>query len=332
MGWKVLVTARGFEETPDGLEILQAAGCEVVVSPYAGGKSDRDLEIDALIAILANVDAVIWGGRKLDRDLLEKAPLLKVISRRGVGYENVDIAAARERNILVATTAGTTHEGVADHVFGLLLAAARKLHAGQRVVDEGRWEQQSSVGLSGKTIGIVGLGSVGKAVARRATGFAMKIVAYTPTPDDAFAEEHGVRYVTLDELLSEADFISISASANPKTSHMIDERAISKMKPAAILVNTARGSLVDENALAAALREGRIAAAAVDVFEQEPPVNTPLRGLSNAVLTPHSAGNTAESRVLANVVASETVVNFMRGVLPSKDRIAVVPSRPVAST
>ena len=326
MGWKVLISAPGFEQTPEALDVLREAGCELVPSKYSGTELDHELMGDELEKLLAGVDATIVASALVSREVIERSPSLKAIVRRGLGYDNIDVDAARAHNILVATPAGTTTEVVADHAWALLLAAARRIVEGHACVVEGRWEPYSGTALAGKTLGVIGLGKVGKVVARRASAFSMKAIAYSRSRDDAFARETGVRYVDLPELLANSDFISVNAALTEETRHLIDAVAIARMKPSAIVVNTARGALIDETALASALRDGRLRAAAVDVFEEEPPKTSSLKALRNVVMTPHTGGIAPETRVVSNVAAATTIANYMRGTLPVADQIVVAPA------
>jgi D-3-phosphoglycerate dehydrogenase len=259
-------------------------------------------------------------------DVLQRAPRLLAISRRGVGYERIDLDAARDRGITVTITTGANQHAVADHAFALLLAAARRIVDGNRSVREGRWEAFMGPELGGKTLGIIGLGRVGKGIARRAIGFGMRVVASDPVRDDAFARKHDITYVALDELLSGSDIVSVNASLNPTTRGLLDRDALTKMKEGAILINTARGGIVDESALAEALRSGTLRAAGVDVFEHEPPVNSPLLAIPNLVLTAHSAASTYEAMTAANLMAARNVIDALRGVAPPADCV-LVPTR-----
>jgi D-3-phosphoglycerate dehydrogenase len=323
--WRVLTTARGFDATPQAAALLAGAGCEVVATPYSGSRFDFELGGDRLVALLEGIDAYIAGSAHLSRDVIERAPALKLISRRGVGYERIDLAAARDRNVLVTITTGANQHAVADHVFGLLLAVARHLIDAHRCIGEGRWELFTGPELRGKTLGIVGLGRVGKGVARRAQGFSMRVVATDPVIDDAFARAHDIAYLPLEELLGAADVVSINASLNATTRGLIDGHALNRMRDGAILINTARGGIVDEAALADALRRGKLRGAGIDVFEREPPAGSALIGLPNVVLTPHVAAYTDEAMAAANLQAAQTVVDLLHGRLPDPDCIVAGP-------
>jgi D-3-phosphoglycerate dehydrogenase len=323
--WRVVATARGFDGTPEAAALLRDAGCELVTTPYSDARFDYELGGDALVALLDGADAYIAGSALVSRDVLERVPRLKLVSRRGVGYERIDLDAARDRGVLVTIANGVNQHAVADHVFALLLAVARRIPDANSSVHASRWEPFIGPGLRGKTLGIVGLGRVGKGVARRARGFDMRVIATDPVHDDDFARAHGVAYVSLDDLLHAADVVSVNASLNDTSRGLLGPDALARMKHGAILVNTARGGVVDETALAAALRDGALLGAGVDVFEREPPAGSPLIGLPNVVLTPHTAAYTHEAMTATNVLAAKIVVDYMRGTLPQPDCIVAAP-------
>jgi len=316
MAYKVLITARHFFQDPAPLEYLRTHGCEIVESAYGGEKDDRILTEEESIRLLQGVDALIAGGIKVTRRVLEAADRLKIVARRGVGFESVDLQAATERGIVVTITPGALTQAVADFTLGLMLNVARKIHLADRNVREGKWLVFMGTDLWNKTLGIVGLGRIGKGIAKRARGFEMQILAYDIYQDNAFAREHGVRYVSLEELLRESDFVSINAPLSPGTSHLIDEKALNLMKPTAFLINTARGGLIDEKALVKALQEKRIAGAGLDVFAQEPLKENPLRELDNVVLTSHIAGYSVESMRDTGRIAAQNVVTVLQGRRP----------------
>ncbi|MEA2786881.1 MAG: D-3-phosphoglycerate dehydrogenase / 2-oxoglutarate reductase [Candidatus Eremiobacteraeota bacterium] len=324
--WRVVATARGFDGTPEAAALLRDAGCELVTTPYSAGRFDYELGGDELVALLAGADAYVAGSADVSRYVLERSPQLKVVSRRGVGFERIDLDAARERSVLVTIATGANQHAVADHVFALLLAVARDVVDANRSIVEGRWQSFIGPELRGKTLGIIGLGRVGKGVARRARGFAMNVIATDPVRDDEFARANDVTYVPLDELFARSDAVSVNASLNDTTRGLVGAPAFARMKDGAILINTARGGIVDEHALAGALRAGKLRGAGVDVFEREPPVGSPLIGLPNIVLTPHTAAYTHEAMTAANMLAAEIVVGYMHGRLPHPDCIVVAPA------
>jgi glyoxylate reductase len=255
-------------------------------------------------------------------DLLEAAGKgLKVIANMAVGYDNVDVEAAKARGVVVTNTPGVLDETTADVAFMLLLAAARRLGESERVLRAGRWEWWGpklfmGPDVWGKKLGIVGLGRIGQAVARRARGFDMEILYYNRSRREEAEEELGASYLELDELLETADFITLHTPLTDETRHLIDAPELERMKPEAVLVNTSRGPVVDEAALADALAEGRIFAAGLDVYEEEPKVHPKLLELENVVLAPHIGSGSIETRVKMAVLAAENLAAVLRGEQP----------------
>jgi D-3-phosphoglycerate dehydrogenase / 2-oxoglutarate reductase len=263
-----------------------------------------------LLARLAGVRAVmVRNMTTVDREFLEAAPDLQVVGRIGVGLDNLDMPALSERGIVVCYPPEENAVSVAEHVFALLLAFARRVPAADRSAREGEWKRSDFIGfeLAGKTIGILGLGRIGFRVAVRARAFGMRVLAYDPylTAQHPAATETGTELLPLDEVLRRSDVVTMHLPLTDETRHLINEERLRSMKPNALLINTARGQAVDEDALYRALTEGWIAGAALDVREQEPPGDSPLYSLSNIVLTPHIASWTAESlhRVISTVTA-----------------------------
>lgn len=256
---------------------------------------------------------------RVDRELLEAAPRLKAVSTYSVGYDHVDVEACAQRNIPVTHTPGVLTETVADFTLALLLSAARRVVEGDGWMRRGRykgWDPMLLLGVDvhGKTLGLVGLGRIGQAVARRAKGFAMRVLYHDtrPAPPEVEAEL-GARRVPFDELLAESDFVSLHTVLDAGTRHLIGREELGKMKPSAVLVNTARGPIVDEKALVAALKDGRLRGAALDVFEREPLLEPGLRGRRNAVLAPHLASATEETRRKMAVMAAEGLTDSLEG-------------------
>ena len=288
-----------------GFARLQAAGCEVVLNPHGRTLTDAELE-----AMLAGCVATIAGGERYTEAVFAAAPELKVVARMGVGYDAVDVAAATRHGVAVAMGFGTNHEAVADMAFALMAALSNDLLAYHKQVLERGWGRHFHPGLWRKTVGILGFGRIGRALAQRCRGFEMRILAYDPVADPAHAEAAGVELVGLDDLFREADFLSVHAPHAPETDKIVNAARLALMKPTAYVINTARGGLVDERALYEALKEGRIAGAGLDVFEVEPlPADSPLRGLTNVILTPHCAGGSISAvgmmaeRCVDNVLA-----------------------------
>jgi D-3-phosphoglycerate dehydrogenase len=310
--WRVLIGSRSFGQAfPEHLDQLAAAGCEVV--PNGVGRAYRAAE---LLEILPEMDAIVTGTDELTAEVINAAPRLKTIAKHGVGLETIDLAAARARGVVVSYTPGFIHDSVADLTLALLLALARKIVPAHLSTKAGSWKPLFGMELRDKTLGIVGLGRIGKAVCERAKGFGMRVIAFDPYPDEAFAAAHGVTFVSLLELLATADVVSLHAPAEATEGPVIGPAELKLMKPGAFLINTARGQLVDEAALADALREGRLAGAGIDAFVKEPPVGSPLLELDNVVLTPHLGGRTLDGQRRMGELVIENCLRALRGEPP----------------
>ena len=245
-----------------------------------------------------------------------EAAELKIISRWGVGYDAIDIAAATAHGIVVAYTPGLLNETVADFAFALLLSVARRVHIGHASMSQGKWEAAWGSDVFGKTLGILGCGRIGQAMARRATGFGMRLLAHDIRRDTNIGDLP-IQYVSLAELLAESDFLSLHAALTPENHGLLGEQQLRSMKPTAYLINTARGAMVNETALARALREGWIAGAALDTFTVEPlPIEHPLRTAPNLLLTPHLASFARETGERVSVTAAQAIVDLMQGRKP----------------
>ncbi len=254
---------------------------------------------DTLNGEIADADAlIVRSATKVTAELLEKAPKLRAVGRAGVGVDNIDLEAATKRGVLVMSTPGGNAVSVAEHTFALMLALARQVPRLDKAIHEGRWEKSSAAGseLRGKTLGLIGLGRIGSEVAIRAEAFDMRVLGYDPFISEAAAREWNVQLVPLDTLLAESDFVSLHTALSAATQNLINAASIAKMKSGARLINAARGELIDESALASALKSGKLGGAAVDVFTEEPPKSSPLLGVPNVIATPHVAGSTAEAQ------------------------------------
>lgn len=301
--YKVVVTARSFGEgNNEPFRILEEAGCEVFKN-----KSEKPLTSDELIPIVEDADALIAGNDIIDAKVIISAKKLKVISRYGVGYDNVDLKAAKERGIIVTNTPNANDNSVADLTFALILSLARNIPVVSNTVKEGGWSRIIGTEIWGKTMGIIGSGRIGKEVAQRAKGFNMNILCFDKYPDYKFAKECGIKYCEFDELLKSSDFISIHVPLMPETKHLFNSKTLAMMKPGAFLVNTARGSIIDEIALYEVLKEKRISGAALDVMEKEPPKGSPLLELDNIIITPHIGGYTFDAVRNMGVTAARNV-------------------------
>lgn len=308
---RILVASRSFgPNCPDAVAALQAAGCEVVW-PF-----DKKPSEDELVAVAPAYDAIISGTERLSSRVLDACPRLRVISKHGVGTENIDLAHARRRGIPVAIATGAINDSVADHTWALLLALARQVVASHNDIAAGGWQRFVGLELSGQTLGIIGFGQIGKAVCRRAAGFGVKIAAHDVYHDEAFAREHGVEYLERDALLARSDFVSLHCNVTPENRGLVDAAFLARMKRTALLINASRGELVDEAALAAALRAGTIAGAATDVFQQEPPKGNPLVGAPHFIATAHLAGQTAAGLRKMGEITAENALRVLQGGAP----------------
>jgi D-3-phosphoglycerate dehydrogenase / 2-oxoglutarate reductase len=286
-----------------GVALLRETGWDIVVSPGATALPGEIIHADGL---------VVRSATKVTRELLEKAARLKVIGRAGVGVDNIDLEAATHRGILVMNTPGGSSVSVAEHTLALMLALARSVPQSNASIHAGRWEKSSAgTELRGKTIGLIGFGRIGTEVARRARAFEMEVLAHDPYVTPAAARELEAELVPLDELLRRSDVVSLHTSLSPSTEKMIDAEALAKMKRGARLINCARGELIDETALADALRSGQLAGAGLDTFAVEPPKNSPLIGLPNVIATPHIGASTAEAQEEVGTAVAQQVRDYL---------------------
>jgi D-3-phosphoglycerate dehydrogenase / 2-oxoglutarate reductase len=285
---------------------LQEPGWTVLTPDQLDGKLPEHLEsADALI---------VRSAVQADAELLVHAKKLRVIGRAGVGVDNIDLEAATHKGIAVMNTPGANAVAVAEQTLGMMLAMARHLCRADSLMHAGKWEKKSLQGteLRGKTLGIVGLGRIGMEVARRARAFAMELVAHDPYVSVAVAKEQGILLLGLEDLYAAADYITLHVGLTPQTNGMINAASLAKMKKGVRLVNCARGELVNETDLAAALKQGQVAAAALDVFVEEPPKNSPFLALENVVLTPHVGGSTKEAQEAVGVQIAQQVKEYLK--------------------
>ncbi|MFC9335452.1 MULTISPECIES: 2-hydroxyacid dehydrogenase [Arthrobacter] len=312
---RVVVTGR----IPDAA--LEKIRAEHEVDAWAGPES---ISREELLRRVAGADAIVsLLTERIDGELLDAAgPQLKVVSNVAVGYDNIDVPACTSRGVVATNTPGVLTEATADIAFGLILMATRRLGEGERLIRAGqpwKWGMFFLLGssLQGKTLGVVGMGGIGQATARRAKAFGMEIVYQSRSEiDPAIAAELGARRVDLDELLTVSDVVSLHCPYGPNTHHLIGAEQLAAMKSSTYLVNTARGPIVDEAALAAALRDGVIAGAGLDVFEKEPQVHPDLLDLENVTLVPHLGSATVETRTAMAVLAADNTLAVLRGEQP----------------
>jgi len=309
---KILVTARSFRKTPGPhKEILQQAGYELVECP-----NEHPLPAAELAEWIAGVDAAILGLDTVTEEALARADRLRVISRFGVGVDSVDLAAATRHGVVVTITPGANSVAVAELAIALLLALARSLPYHDRVAKAGQWSRVQGMELTGATLGIVGFGRIGREVATRAAALGMRVLAYDPMlPSIAFARLP-VQPCDLPELLATSDAVSLHLPLTTETRNLIDARALATMKPAAYLINTARGGLVDEVALYEALAAKRLAGAACDVFAKEPPDASGLISLDNFIAAPHIGSATLQTSLKMGLIAAQNALAVLAGERP----------------
>jgi len=311
---KVYITSRSFgRRCTEALEMVKAVA-DVEVNPYG-----RTMHKAELLEAVKDVDGLIVGNDKIDRNIIENAPKLKIVARHGVSVSNVDLEAATDRGVIVTYTPSANADAVADFTVGLMISVARYIPQAHASTVQGRWDTRGFIGaeVNGKTLGIVGLGTIGTLVARRVKGFNMRVLYYSRTRKPHLERELGVEYVDLETLLRESDFVTIHVDLTEETRGMIGEKELSMMKRTAYLINTARGPVVDEDALYKALKERRIAGAAVDVYSREPPgADFPPFKLDNFVATPHIAAYTEEAIRRMDLMNAEDLVRFFSGKKP----------------
>ncbi|MBQ9453643.1 MAG: phosphoglycerate dehydrogenase [Desulfovibrio sp.] len=286
---KILVTPRSFGKTnPELFERLTKAGLDIIRNDTGSILSQAQM-----CEKLADCHGVILGVDPLDATVLSAAPLLKAVAKYGVGLDNIDLEACKARGIAVSRTVGANSNAVADYALTLMLMVARKAALIDRRCRQKDWSKITSIDLYGKTLGIIGLGAIGKLVAKRAHGFSMKILGHDIVWDAAWAAQAGVERADVDRICREADFITLHTVLTDQTRNIINAERLALMKRTAVIVNTARGGLIDEKALLAALEEERIYGAGLDVFAQEPPVDPAWYGLDNLVMGSHCSSSTA---------------------------------------
>lgn len=295
------------------VEMLTSKGFDVIIEP-----SYKKVPEDRLIKCLQGVYAHVVGSEPIPERIFKECPDLKVVSRMGAGYDEVDVPAATKHGVAVTTTPGANAEAVAEMTLTMLLALNRRITLLDRVArGEGEWKHYFGTTLYRQTIGIIGLGAIGKILAKLVSGFDMRVLAYDIFHDDAYASEHGIEYCSLDKLLHESDFISVNCNLSPETEHMIGENEFAIMKPDVRIVNCARGKIIDEQAMIRALQEKRIAGAALDAFSQEPvSPDNPLLHMDNVLVSPHTAGMTYGGRGKVVQMAFQNIIDLADGKKP----------------
>lgn len=321
-GARVLVGWAGIAGRPREADAGVADAAEAAaMSPITSGFVPPGVTTEQRVIEMAkDADGILVVRADITARVMDALPRLKVIGRYGIGLDNVDVAAAEARGIAVVYAPGFCAREVADHTMAMLLACSRKLEPLHRGMMQGTWGRDGASpirGLYTQTLSLLGMGQIGRAVAARAQAFGLRVIAHDPALRDEDARALGIESVSKERLVADADFLSLHLPLLASTKHAIGARELARMKPTAFLINTSRGPLVDETALAHALAAGRIAGAALDVFEREPlPADSPLRGLTNALMTPHTAGLSDEGQMLVREIVASTMAEVLAGRWP----------------
>ena len=294
-----------------GIDSMKRAGLTVHYEPEMGR--------DELVSLVKDYDVLVVRSRtKVTEEVVDAAAQAKIIARVGVGLDNIDVKAAEAKKIRVINAPEAASIAVAELVIGLMISLARSIPRADAETKRGNWIKKDLMGtqLSGKYLGIIGVGNIGRNVGRMARALRMNLIGYDPYPiNREFISETGIIVTDLNTLLESADFVTCHVPATPETKYMFNSERLAKMKPAAYLINTSRGDIIDENALYEVLKSGKLAGAALDVFDVEPPINKQLLNLTNVVCTPHIGAQTKEAQQLASTVIAEKVIQILRGVI-----------------
>ena len=314
---KVVITTKNFCD--EALNFLKTKGFDAV--RYVGSPLGAGVAEDVLYKAVADADVIIAGTETYRPSLVRRLEKLKLISRNGIGYDAIDLAALKSEGIGLTRTRGFVEGAVAEQIMAYILYFARRIDAQNRLMHEHKWVNVLELGAKNRTLGLVGFGGIGKEAAKRAVPFGMEVLYYNRHPDFQ-ADQYGAVYAQLDDLLARSDFVAACVPLTDETFHFFDASKIAKMKKGSVLINIARGPVVDENALTEALKSGHLSGCAVDVFAKEPCTDSPLTDCPTAVLTPHSASSTVENSRAMNLAAAENVVNYFDGTL--KDEYLVL--------
>ena len=289
------------------MDTFESAGFAVTFEP--------DLSPEALLAKVKDYDGMVVRSRvKVTREIIESSDRLKLIGRAGVGYDNIDVEAATERGVAVMNVPGANAVSVAELTMVMMLSLARNLIEANESTKAGKWEKKRFKGneIMGKTLGLIGLGKVGVEVAKRGIGFGMKVIANDPRFTSDSAVPFGAKIIDLDQLLGQSDYISLHLPLTENTYHMLNEQTFNRCKRGVRIVNCARGEIIDEQALYEAIQSGQVAGAALDVYEKEPPKDSPLRELTNVIMTPHIGASTVEAQIRVAINVARQMVNFFK--------------------
>jgi D-3-phosphoglycerate dehydrogenase len=313
---KILITPRSFASISDKpIKMLTARGYEI-----QRNNTDRPYKKEEMLNLIRDIDGIIIGIDELSAEIIERADKLKVISKYGTGLDNIDINMATKKKIIVTNTPQANVDAVADLVFGLILGLARRVPEADQKTKSGKWEKIIGKSVWEKTLGVIGLGKIGKQVVKRARGFQMNILGFDLIKDKKFALRYSIKYVSFEKLLQKSDYITIHLPLNDATHHLIDDKELEKIKKDAFLINTSRGGIVNEQALYKALRNNQLKGAALDVYSNEPPVESPLKELDNVIMTPHIGAYTEEAIENMGMQAAQNLIDVLEGRKP-KNRV-----------
>lgn len=311
---KIICTSPTFGKySLKAVEMLEKEGYELVRIPMEDAKNPNKM-----IEYVGDAQGWIVGFSKVTREVLENAPMLKIATKHGTGTDNFDLDAAKEKNVIIANAPGLNANAVSDLAFSLMLGLARKIPYSDKFVRSGKWEPIMGVELKGKTLGVIGMGAIGKGLIKKASSFDMNFVGFDIQHDEKFITEYKVRmFSDYHQVLKEADFISLHVPLTTETRNMMSTEEFKMMKNTAYIINCARGGVIDEVALLDALNKGAIAGAALDVFASEPPVvDNPLLALNNVIVTPHMGAYTEEAMAQISEVCSENIIRVLKGKEP----------------
>lgn len=314
---KVLVTATNYSANCQaGKKILEEAGCEIIENPHG-----RPYTSDELKKIVGEIDGVVAGVDTWNEDIFLNAPRLKVIARFGVGVDNIDLDAAKKHGIIVCNTPGINSSAVAEQSAALIFSLMRRIPEMNETIRKGQWPRPMFHEMKSRTVGFLGFGAIARKLAEMLGGFHPEMIAYDKFPDQEAAKQLSVRMVSLEEVLKNADIISVHLPATDETRQLIDEETISEMKDGVIIVNTARGSIVNEDDMAKALRAGKVSGFGTDVFAKEPiSLDHPLFGFSNYIATPHVSAETYENCEATSIMTAHAVLAVFQGKKPENQR------------
>ncbi|HBE78468.1 MAG TPA: hydroxyacid dehydrogenase [Firmicutes bacterium] len=310
MSYKILVTPRSFGKSdPKPFTLLKEKGYEVIVNPYP-----RIMTQEEMIKEIKDVDGVIIGVDPLNSEVLTRAANLRAISKYGVGLDNIDLELAKSRGIKVSKTIGANSEAVAEFAVTLMLATARRMPFIDQECRKRNWAKIKAIQMDHKTLGLIGLGNIGKCVTKKVSGYDMSVIAYDVVQDQEYAKRNGIEFVDLETLLKKSDFISIHLPLVEATKNLISYKEFEMMKEKAVLVNTARGGIINEEALLWALKNNKIWGAGIDVFEEEPPKNDEFLKLDNIIIGSHCAASTMEAIDNMGIMAAQNLINSLEDV------------------